>query len=157
MADKLLLVTHVHRADAARTRARRNRLPIWLTVLIISRDVVIVADGGDRQPRDRPRTFRPSIFGKIATATYIVPRVFQEDSKADNEALQPLIRKILAYPLSEFDGTVKTKDWSDLPRFPWIKLGDEEWKWVDPATFFDVLPRRSTPPARFPAKRRSMR
>ena len=27
-----------------------------------------------------------------------------------------------------------------MPRFPWIKLGDEEWKWVDPATFFDVLP-----------------
>ena len=27
-----------------------------------------------------------------------------------------------------------------IPSFPWIKLGDEEWKWVDPATFFDVLP-----------------
>jgi hypothetical protein len=51
-----------------------------------------------------------------------------------------VIREILAYPQSEFDGTLKTKDWSDLPRFPWIKLGDEEWKWVDPVTFFDVLP-----------------
>jgi hypothetical protein len=46
----------------------------------------------------------------------------------------------MAYPLSEFDGTIKTKDWAQIPNFPWIKLNDDEWKWVDPATFFDVLP-----------------
>ncbi|MGA7457091.1 MAG: hypothetical protein WBW51_07205, partial [Methyloceanibacter sp.] len=46
----------------------------------------------------------------------------------------------MAYPLSEFDGTVKTKDWSKIASFPWIKFGDEEWEWVDAATFFDVLP-----------------
>ena len=97
--------------------------------------LLVGPDWNDHKPENITAVFRSST--NIGT---IVPRVFQEDGKADNAALQPLIREILAYPLSEFDGTVKTKDWSDLPRFPWIKLGDEEWKWVDPATFFDVLP-----------------
>ena len=29
---------------------------------------------------------------------------------------------------------------ADLLSFPWIKLSNEEWHWVDPASFFDVLP-----------------
>ena len=52
MADKLLLTT-VHRADAART-STGEPAAVWLTVCVISRDVVIVADRRDRQPRDRP-------------------------------------------------------------------------------------------------------
>ena len=52
-----------------------NRLPIWLTVLIISRDVVIVLTVAIVNLAIGPRTFRPSIFGKIATATYIVTAV----------------------------------------------------------------------------------
>ena len=34
----------------------------------------------------------------------------------------------MAYPLSELDRTMKTKDWSKLPTFPWVKLGNEEWR-----------------------------
>ncbi len=52
-----------------------NRLPIWLTVLIISRDVVIVLTVAIVNLAIGPRTFRPSIYGKIATATYIVTAV----------------------------------------------------------------------------------
>ncbi|MGZ8400266.1 MAG: DUF1254 domain-containing protein [Methyloceanibacter sp.] len=97
-------------------------------------------------PARRPRLERSQaghIAGVFISSTNIgtiVPRVFQHDDKADNAALQPVLQQIVAYPLSEFDGTYKTKDWSKIPSFPWIKLGDEEWKWVDPATFFDVLP-----------------
>jgi hypothetical protein len=36
--------------------------------------------------------------------------VFQADDRADNAALQPLLRQTMAYPLSEFDGTMKEKD-----------------------------------------------
>jgi hypothetical protein len=85
----------------------------------------------------------PGIAASFRSSTNIgtiVPRVFQDDDPADNAALQPMLQQIMAYPLSEFDGTVKTKDWAHLPNFPWIKLNDDEWKWVDPATFFDVLP-----------------
>jgi cardiolipin synthase len=52
-----------------------NPLPIWLTVLIISRDVVIVATVAIVNLAIGPKTFRPSIFGKIATATYMLTAV----------------------------------------------------------------------------------
>jgi hypothetical protein len=86
-----------------------------------------------------PSGIAASFRGSTNVAT-LIPRVFQEDDKADNEVLQPLIQEIAVYPLSEFDGKVKMRDWSSLPSLPWIKLGEEEWKWVDPATFFDILP-----------------
>jgi cardiolipin synthase (CMP-forming) len=74
MADKLLLVsTFVVLTMPGLGLA--NRLPIWLTVLIISRDVVIVLTVVIVNLAIGPRTFRPSIFGKIATATYILTAV----------------------------------------------------------------------------------
>jgi len=98
--------------------------------------LLVGPDWSGKAPSGIAATFRAST--NIGT---IIPRVFQEDDPADNAALQPLLREIMAYPLSEFDGTIKTKDWSKIPSLPWIKLSDEEWRWVDPATFFDVLPR----------------
>ena len=80
------------------------------------------------------------VFQASTNIGTIIPRVFQEDDKADNEVVRHLVQQIMAYPLSEFDGTMKTKDWSELPSFPWVKLGNEEWRWVDPKTYFDVLP-----------------
>jgi len=54
----------------------------------------------------------------------------------------------MAYPLLEFDGTMKEKDWSDIPILPWKKLSNEEWRWVNPSSFFEVLPKalQSCPP-----------
>jgi cardiolipin synthase len=52
-----------------------NRLPIWLTVLIISRDVVIILTVAIVNLAIGRRTFRPSVFGKLATATYILTAV----------------------------------------------------------------------------------
>jgi len=52
-----------------------NPLPIWLTVLIISRDVVIVGTVAIVNLAIGPKTFRPSVFGKIATATYMMTAV----------------------------------------------------------------------------------
>jgi hypothetical protein len=71
----------------------------------------------------------------------IIPRVFQRDDPADNAAVRPLIYKIMAYPLSEFDGTMKEKDWGDIAVLPWKKLTNEEWRWANPSNFFDTLPR----------------
>jgi cardiolipin synthase len=70
MADKLLLVSAfivLTLPDLGLT----NRLPIWLTILVITRDIVIVATVAIVNLAVGPRTFRPSIFGKIATAVYI--------------------------------------------------------------------------------------
>jgi cardiolipin synthase len=52
-----------------------NRLPIWLTVLIISRDVVIVLTVAIVNLAIGRRTFTPSIYGKIATAIYMLTAV----------------------------------------------------------------------------------
>jgi phosphatidylglycerophosphate synthase len=52
-----------------------NRLPLWFTVLVISRDVAIVLTVAVVNLAVGPRTFRPSIFGKIATATYVLTGV----------------------------------------------------------------------------------
>jgi len=70
MADKLLLVTMFVMLTLPDIGSA-NRLPLWFTVLVISRDVAIVATVAVFNLAVGPRTFRPSIFGKLATATYI--------------------------------------------------------------------------------------
>src|SRR5678815_2598918 len=52
-----------------------NHVPIWLTVLVISRDIVIVAVVAIVNLAVGPRTFRPSLLGKAATATFILTNV----------------------------------------------------------------------------------
>jgi cardiolipin synthase (CMP-forming) len=74
MADKLLLVTTFIVLTLPNLNLA-NRLPIWLTVLIISRDVGIVLTVAIVNLAIGPRTFRPSMFGKIATAIYILTAV----------------------------------------------------------------------------------
>ena len=66
MADKLLLVTMFVMLTLPDIGSA-NRLPLWFTVLVISRDVAIVLTVAVVNLAVGPRTFRPSIFGKIAT------------------------------------------------------------------------------------------
>ena len=74
MADKLLLVT-TFVVLALPNLNLTNRLPVWLTVCIISRDVVIILTVAIVNLAIGRRTFRPSIYGKIATTTYIMTAV----------------------------------------------------------------------------------
>jgi cardiolipin synthase (CMP-forming) len=74
MADKLLaLSTFIVLTVPGLGLA--NPLPIWLTVSIITRDAVIVLTVAIVNLAIGPRTFHPSIFGKMATATYMVTAV----------------------------------------------------------------------------------
>ena len=75
MADKLLLVT-TFVVLTLPGLGLANRLPLWLTVLIISRDVIIVLTVTIVNLAIGRRTFRPSIYGKTATATYIMTAIF---------------------------------------------------------------------------------
>jgi cardiolipin synthase len=71
MADKLLLLT----AFVILTLpgfGLTHRLPVWLTVLVISRDVGIVLTVAVVNLAVAPRTFTPSPLGKLATATFLV-------------------------------------------------------------------------------------
>lgn len=70
MADKLLLVTTFVVLTLPGVDVT-NHIPLWLTILLISRDVVIVGVVAIVNLAIGPRTFRPSFWGKLATATYI--------------------------------------------------------------------------------------
>ena len=71
MADKLLLVTTFVVLTLPGVDVT-NHIPLWLTILLISRDVVIVGVVAVVNLAVGPRTFRPSMLGKMATATYIL-------------------------------------------------------------------------------------
>ncbi len=70
-ADKLLLVT-AFIVLTLPNLGLPNRVPLWLTVLVISRDVAIVLTVAIVNLAIGPRTFRPSLLGKAATALFIV-------------------------------------------------------------------------------------
>jgi cardiolipin synthase (CMP-forming) len=71
VADKLLLVTTFIVLTLPNI-GLVNRIPIWLTVIIISRDVGIVLTVAIVNLASGPQTFRPSQLGKAATAWFIL-------------------------------------------------------------------------------------
>jgi len=74
MADKLLLVT-TFIVLTLPAIPLTNHLPLWLTVTVISRDIVIVGVVAIVNLAVGPRTFRPSIWGKSATAVFMLTSV----------------------------------------------------------------------------------
>jgi hypothetical protein len=82
------------------------------------------------------------VFQASTHTAFVVPRVFQDDTAADKAAVQPLIAGIDMYPLSKFDGTMKTHDWRQLPilKSPTDDSSTAETRWVFPDKFFDELP-----------------
>jgi hypothetical protein len=84
------------------------------------------------QPASRPCCGRPLLLALSSRA------FFMDDTPEDHAAIQPLLNQIVYYPLSEFDGKMKTKDWSKLPHFPAPKATGET-KWVNPETFFERI------------------
>lgn len=74
MADKLLLVTMFVMLTLPNIGSA-NRLPLWFTVVVISRDIAIVGTVAVISLAIGPRTFAPSIYGKVATALFIVTGV----------------------------------------------------------------------------------
>jgi cardiolipin synthase len=74
MADKLLLVT-TFVVLTIPTIPLTNHLPVWLTILVISRDIVIVVVVAIVNLAVGPRTFTPSLLGKLTTATFILASV----------------------------------------------------------------------------------
>jgi cardiolipin synthase len=74
MADKLLLVS-TFVVLTIPSIPMVNHLPVWLTVTVISRDIVIVGVVAIVNLAVGPRTFKPSLLGKAATAAFIVTSV----------------------------------------------------------------------------------
>ncbi len=81
------------------------------------------------------------VFRSKTQTGMVVPRVFQDDTPEDKQAVQPLVNGIDLYPLSMFDSKVKTVDYKQLPKFPsQSKSSNGEAPWVVPSKFFDELP-----------------
>jgi cardiolipin synthase len=74
MADKLLLVTTFIVLTLPGIPLT-NHLPLWLTVLMIARDIAIVGVVTIVNLAIGPRTFMPSVWGKMATATFILTSI----------------------------------------------------------------------------------
>ena len=74
MADKLLLVT-TFIVLTVPGLPLTNHLPLWLTVVVISRDVAIIGVVAIVNLAVGPRTFRPSLLGKATTAAFILTSV----------------------------------------------------------------------------------
>src|SRR6188474_3524409 len=74
MADKLLLVT-TFIVLTIPAIPLTNHLPLWLTVSVISRDIVIIGVVAIVNLAVGPRTFRPSMWGKMTTAALILTSV----------------------------------------------------------------------------------
>lgn len=80
------------------------------------------------------------VFRSPSNTGFIAPRIFLDDTQEDRKAIQGVLNQVMAYPLSEFDGTLKTKDWAQIPKLPAPQQGDAETQWVFPEKFADDLP-----------------
>jgi cardiolipin synthase len=70
MADKILLVTMFVMLTLPGF-GFANRLPLWLTVVVISRDIGIVLTVAIFNLAVARRTFKPSMLGKVATVIFV--------------------------------------------------------------------------------------
>lgn len=97
--------------------------------------LLVAPDWEGEVPKGITRVFRsPTKTG------FAGPRVFQDDTPEDNQAVQALINQVMIYPLNQFDGTMKTTDWKTIKTVPNTEKSDGEKRFVFPETFFDLLP-----------------
>jgi hypothetical protein len=71
---------------------------------------------------------------------FVAPRIFKDDNPEDSKAVQSVLGPIMFYPLSQFDGKMKSTDWSKVPHFPMAAGNGGETKWVQPEKYYDQLP-----------------
>ena len=84
------------------------------------------------------------IAGVVRSPTnlaFTIPRVYAADTPADRQAVQPLVRAIDYYPLTEFNGVADPRDWDALPHvLPcWLPRRRDELQFVKPETFLRDL------------------
>jgi hypothetical protein len=85
-------------------------------------------------PKGITKVFRsPSNTGMVA------PRIAQDDTPEDKHTIQSILTGIMMYPVAEFDGRMKSKDWANMPKVEAPPSGEEETQWVLPEKFVDEL------------------
>ena len=79
------------------------------------------------------------VFRSPTKTGLVAPRIFQDDTPEDKQAIQTSLTGVLMYPLADYDGKMKSKDWTKLPTLPAPPSGQEESKWVIPEKFPEQL------------------
>jgi hypothetical protein len=80
------------------------------------------------------------VFRSPTNTGFSAPRVFQDDTPEDKKEIQSVLPYVLFYPLGEYDGKMKSKDWANLLEVSAQSAGEEESKWVFADKFVDQLP-----------------
>jgi hypothetical protein len=80
------------------------------------------------------------VFRASSQTGLVAPRIFQDDTAQDKRAIQSVLTGVVMYPVAQYDGRMKSIDWSKLPKVPAAAHGEEETRWVLPEKFFDELP-----------------
>jgi len=80
------------------------------------------------------------VFRSSTNTAFVGPRLFQDDTAEDRKAIQRVLPQVVMYPLSEYDGKLKSIEWQKLPQKPAVPGGERETQWVYPEKFFDELP-----------------
>lgn len=79
-------------------------------------------------------------FRSSTNTGYFIARVFQDDSPEDNKAVQSVSQQVMMYPLTDYDGKMKSRDWTKLRHILSTTGGEDEVRLVAPERFFDILP-----------------
>jgi len=87
-----------------------------------------------------PPTGITAVVRSSTELAFVAPRIFKDDNAEDTKAIQTVLGPVMFYPLSQFDGKMKTTDWSKVPHFPMPPGPGGETKWVVPEKYFDQLP-----------------
>lgn len=80
------------------------------------------------------------VFRCPTNTAFVGPRIFQDDTPEDKQAIQGVLQQVVMYPLAEYDGTQKSIDWHKLRRVEADVGGPRETQWVFPEKFFSELP-----------------
>lgn len=81
------------------------------------------------------------VFTFDTRVAIVLPRVFLDDTAEDRVAIQPILHRIVMYPLADFTGETHHRDWSTVPHFPGDGgSGESETQFVVPDKYFDELP-----------------
>jgi len=80
------------------------------------------------------------VFRSPTNTGLAAPRIFMDDTDDDRRAIQSALTGITMYPLADYDGTMKSKDWTHLPEAPPPPPSKEESRWVFPDKFVEELP-----------------
>lgn len=79
------------------------------------------------------------VFRSPTNTGFCAPRIFQDDTPEDKQAVQSVLSRVMFYPISEYDGRMKATDWHKLLKVKTETGGAEETRWVFPEKFVDQL------------------